>query len=515
MRNAQIILCKDIKLDKNYKNVLDYSETQMLTLCTSSDHLVARDYQYSFIRETGEIAVNFKYQQCLNANYIAYQNPDYSNKWFFAFINNVAYVSDSVTRISFTIDVWSTWFSYLSLQECFVIREHVNSDKIGEHTVPENLETGEYISTTIQPTNSPDYEMCFCLTASTNVFESYGTVNQKIPSGLYYIGLESTQGVLDLVKIYEQNGQVDAINSVFVIPKDFFIDWKTASNIDGKVSTSVQFSLEPRDIKLTKPTYVGNEYKPKNKKLLSYPYSFLQVSNHNGTIVNYLWEYFNLLLGGNEVKFTLRGVLCPSGSFSAFPIDYKNLLANYDDSIQLGKFPIGGFNTDTYTNWLVQNGANIMLDTLTANAGVFGGLLTGNLGSSISSVNSLANEVASVYQHSLVPNQARGNINTGDYSYYYNLTNLEFKNMSIKNEYAKIIDDYFTRFGYKVNSLKVPNITGRKNWNYIQIGSDEIIFYGAISNNYLDTLNNIARSGVTIWHDHNSIGNYNLDNSII
>ena len=86
---SEIILCKNIRLDKSYVNVLSYTENQMLTLCRSNEHLVARDDDYSFIRTTGNIFTNFTYSQALNANYIAFQNKDYSNKWFFAFIDEV------------------------------------------------------------------------------------------------------------------------------------------------------------------------------------------------------------------------------------------------------------------------------------------------------------------------------------------------------------------------------------------------------------------------------------------
>ena len=33
--NSKILLCKNINVDKNYINVLDYSESQMLALCQS------------------------------------------------------------------------------------------------------------------------------------------------------------------------------------------------------------------------------------------------------------------------------------------------------------------------------------------------------------------------------------------------------------------------------------------------------------------------------------------------
>ena len=96
--NSEIILCKGIRLDKEYVNVLSYTENQMLTLCRSSAHKVASSNDYSFIRTTGNIFTNFTYSQCLQANYIAFQNKDYSNKWFFAFIDEVIWKGEANTE---------------------------------------------------------------------------------------------------------------------------------------------------------------------------------------------------------------------------------------------------------------------------------------------------------------------------------------------------------------------------------------------------------------------------------
>lgn len=143
--NSRIILSKNINMDKQYTNVLSYNESQMLSLCTSQSHLVAQANDYSFLRPTGSIMAGFTYEQCLQANYIAFQNPDYSNKWFFAWIDDVIYKGDKNTEITFTIDAWSTWFEYWQKKNCYVIRHHVNDDIIGRYTLPEGLETGEYI----------------------------------------------------------------------------------------------------------------------------------------------------------------------------------------------------------------------------------------------------------------------------------------------------------------------------------------------------------------------------------
>ena len=144
VRTGKVILAKGIKLDKNYKDIMDYTESQMVTLLQSK--AVGTFNNCSFIRQ-GEnaILVEIPYGDALKANYIGFQNPDYSNKWFFGFIDEVEYVSDKTTRINYTIDECSTWFDYWNPRKCFVVREHTNDDTIGHNTVPEPLEIGEYV----------------------------------------------------------------------------------------------------------------------------------------------------------------------------------------------------------------------------------------------------------------------------------------------------------------------------------------------------------------------------------
>ncbi len=142
---SKIRLCKGINLDRDYVNVLNYTESQMLALCESQDHLVAQANDYSFIRNKGSISTNFTYDDALKSNYIAFQNKDYSNKWFFAWIDEVIYNGEENTEIKYTIDAWSTWFDHWTKKQCYVMRHHVNDDIVGRYTLPEGIETGEYI----------------------------------------------------------------------------------------------------------------------------------------------------------------------------------------------------------------------------------------------------------------------------------------------------------------------------------------------------------------------------------
>ena len=140
MRNSQIMLCSGIHLDKDHVNVLNYTENQMLTLCQSNALYNKNDY--SFIRERGTIQTDCPYGTALQCNYMAFQNKDYSNKWFFAFIDDVKYLGENNTEIVYTVDSFATFFPSLSIDKCYVIREHVNDDTIGKHTIPENIDVG-------------------------------------------------------------------------------------------------------------------------------------------------------------------------------------------------------------------------------------------------------------------------------------------------------------------------------------------------------------------------------------
>ena len=135
-----------------------------------------------------------------------------------------------------------------------------------------------------------------------------------------------------------------------------------------------------------------------------------------------------------------------------------------------------------------------------------------NLGVNISKT--IFDTIGTFYSGALMPN-IDGGQNTGDVTWAGERNTFTFKFMRAKNENLIAIDNYFTRFGYKVNVLKVPNITGRTYWNYVEIGASEDIGYGDVPSNYMEVINNACRRGVTIWHNHANLGNYSLNNTIV
>ena len=82
---------------------------------------------------------------------------------------------------------------------------------------------------------------------------------------------------------------------------------------------------------------------------------------------------------------------------------------------------------------------------------------------------------------------------------------------TIKAEYARVIDDYFSMYGYKINRVKIPNVTGRPNWNYVQ--TSDLNAIGAIPVPDMAKLKQMFNAGVTFWHSGANVGNYTLGNA--
>ena len=57
-----------------------------------------------------------------------YQNENYSNKWFYAFITNMTYVNDGLTYVQIATDVYQTWQFDITFKKCFVEREMLSKN---------------------------------------------------------------------------------------------------------------------------------------------------------------------------------------------------------------------------------------------------------------------------------------------------------------------------------------------------------------------------------------------------
>lgn len=131
--NKNQLTFSNIEAQSNYFNSLEHIE---INRC-------------SYQRKDNIINFPSHIDRILQYNYVMYKNNNYLDKWFYAFITDMKYENDNLTYISIKTDVFQTWQFDIIYKKMFVEREHVLNDIIGEHTVPEGLETGEYITDNI------------------------------------------------------------------------------------------------------------------------------------------------------------------------------------------------------------------------------------------------------------------------------------------------------------------------------------------------------------------------------
>lgn len=498
---------------------------------------------YTYQRKDGTIRYGGQFDDLIGYNYVMYRNDYYTNKWFYAYITNMSYLNDSVTAVSIKTDVYQTWMFDLTYKQTFIEREHVNDDTTGLHTVPENLELGEYImngsviNNDLSPSQTETNVSWICFQVSdfpdgdgalspSLGDDVQGKIYGGVYSGLTYLFVLTPTAANRLIKCYDLAGKADAIVSIFQVPLGILSADKLsitnhtseAGSIGIGIMTADDYNAIAIDTQtITKPTSL-NSYTPKNHKMLTYPFTYFYATNNAGTETIYHWEDFS----GNP-SFKIEGAISQGMSIKAYPTNYKNAtnLSCYNYGINGGKLPVCAWNSDYYVNWCTQNSVNQPLSIASSIVnGVIGTGVNmsyqnyaGALSSATGAFFGIANAISRQYEASLVPDQAKGNANAGDINMAEKRMGFTFYPMSIKAEYAKICDDFFSMYGYKVNRLKTPNITGRRNWNYVKtIGC---YIEADIPQDDLEELKDMFNKGITFWHNTNTFMDYSQTNDII
>ena len=505
---------------------------------------------FTYQRKDGVIRVPYCIDDIIHYNYVMYRNEGFSTKWFYAYITGMEFINANTTAVSIKTDVFQTWQFDLTYKQCFVEREHVNDDTIGANTVPENLELGEYVVNPVQdpsfptdPTKTVDKRVVgFSSTSKYYIINSiyspkggntkylYTNVNGVPVSGGIWV-FESPAAMQNAILCYSNQGRLDTINQVYMVPTpifdsstDFISDTLPIGEGDAALFYQYKGNSTTHDwtYTLTRPTKLDG-YTPKNNKLYTAPFSFINVTNNTGTTNAYSYEYFSNI---NNIQFKVKGAASVGTSCITVPLNYKGVAENVVEGVMQGKFPTLSWSGDSYTNWLTQNAVNIGTGIVGDIAGAALGAASGhflaysqigkNLAEASAGVglfNNISNTVGQVYKHSIAPYTSQGNINGGDVLSGGGINTCYAYAMSIKYEYAKKADDFLSMFGYKVTSVKIPNITGRTNWNYVKTVGCYI--KADIPQEDLQEIKNMFDKGITFWHNSTTFRDYTQSNGIV
>lgn len=534
---GQVYICKT-PLENDYKNQLTFA-TKIAQENYFNSTIIKTLDNYTYIKKDNVIKVGINIDEIIDCNYLFYKNTGFSNKIYYCFITKMEYINENCTAITIETDCFQTWYFDIRYKKCFVEREHVNDDTIGVHTIPEGLETGDYVDQYVNNDemsslnfltkggHSPYVVLAVSETGLDVALPNGSRVYNNVYSGLIFLTFPNTGAVDKYINYIQHKITEDIIYAVFMCPYEIAtngdnFEWSTFT--DGTTTFEYAFisystiATQMGIAEINKPNNLDT-YIPRNKKLLTFPYRYFNITNNSGSSATYKYEYFNSNDGRDVCQFTMLGAISPGCSIRLIPYNYKYGKTEFDyvhteveESIVAGKLPTCGWTNDAYTNWLTQNAINIPLDIASDIIKTGVGIATGNVALGGGGLAGIGGTMAEIYQHSLIPTTAKGGVNQGDLNFADKLCFSVYKK-SIKYEYARIIDNYFDMFGYKVNDVKIPNITGRQNWNYVK--TIDCNFDGDIPQTDLNIIKAMFNGGVTFWHNPANILNYSLSNNII
>ena len=519
--NTTIRLIKNCPLDKNQENTIYFtSVSAQSTYFTSTlQGFLFQSNSYQRVSKNS-IRVAMNVEALYNCNYLAFQNASFGGKWFYAFIDKVEYVNNVTSEVTYTIDVMQTWHFQYELEQCLVEREHSVTDNIGDNLVDEKLDTGEYIcSGYTEPADIADESNQSIVLFSTMYQDEQG--NWHDYDGDLYHGLFS-----GLVPIYFPNttqGAADMAAWIHDLPAT-----KATCIVSGCVMPTklVTRPVSPASFQQTMPRVTSlmrsDGTDVKNKKCLTYPYNFCYVTNFQGKGVAYRYEFFS---GSGDVIFRFTGGVNPNPSVFMYPLNYKGVGENADEGFYLSGWPQIPWNIDSFKAWLAQNASSVAVNGIAAGAGtaefigsgtaaaIVGGASVAMPAIAVAGILGLAKQAVSGAVHAMMPPQSKGNTSGAAAFQAGNLT-FGFMNKHITPEFATIIDDYFTMYGYATNKVKVPNRNARPEWNYVKtIGCKIGMLTGGMPADDAEQIENIYNNGIRFWTNPAHIGDYSYNNA--
>lgn len=529
-------ICSGVRLDSRYEHSI-YFKSLTAQEAYFAGKVVKTFSAYSYLRKSWSVKVEATMEQAKTWNYLYFYNTD-SGKVYYYFINQIEYVNDRTVELTLEMDVIQTYLFDFELLDCFVERQHTETDGLGEHTVEEGLDTGELYA----PGRS-NYKLSdMCIMVMSTINPNATTEAEAVPALPYmYNGVFSGVKLWavhssrwgdwgDQLETLMEIGQTDAIMAMWMYPQHMVQVYSVDTDGDPWDTEDIAIPVEGAYDYRTGATYdfsgmrnTLDGYKPKNNKLHTYPYHFFTVSNNQGSTAVYRYERF---IDTDEILFRMSGSVSPDGGVRCTPCNYNGQSYAFAESLTVTGFPACAWNSDMFKLWLAQNqnsqSMNMMSGGLKIAAGLVGGvasLFTGagaiagvpvGIGTAISGAQQIADALAQKKDRDVIPPQGKGNFSTS-----VNVTDkiigFTFEEKMVTAEYARIIDDYFTMYGYKLNRVQKPNIAARPKFTYVKTVNCHI--KGNMCNEDIVSVEGIFDRGITFWKDGDRVADYSQDNT--
>lgn len=554
---GQLKILRNVPVDADYQNTIYFGNgenARQASVFAGYAKFTFDDHSYQRVT-VNKIRVGVNAERLYDCNYLMFQNSVGfgSYMWFYAFIDSITYINNSVSEIEYTIDSLQTYLTYIDFNMCFIERQHTPTDNVGDNIVPEGLELGEQVFNNYgfgfdfldSNSNTPSFatggfyqtvqgnqtntEMCIVVSTVDTSSSSPNLLDGTF-SGTTLIAYPCTpNGINNLITLVTSHYQdPDTIQAMYMCPRR-----AVSSSVLPDSGYILPYGSKGFQSIFSGTPITGNEtldgYTPINKKLYTYPYNYLHIDNANGSSLALRYEYFKSVNNVRTPKVAIGSNLTYPVQVILNPIEYKgsdNVLQS--EALTINGYPMCSWNVDTFKVWVSQNAVPMIIQAAggALQSAIRGRIIQphlenympmrqeetflGRTGAVKSLIGSVTGALSEGYSAAIASDMVKGNFTNKGANFALGQMHFHFGRVSVQHEYAKIIDDYFTRYGYAIKKLQAPNLNARPEFTYIKTIGCTI--NGSVPADDERNICNIMDNGITFWNNPANVGQYGLNN---
>lgn len=533
-------------LESDYRNTLWFPNREAQT-----NYFLGKTVKtftnFNYIKKNNTIVVEGEVDLFYNCNYIMYQNANFTNKWFYAFIDRIEWASNNSVRLFVSTDCIQTWFFDITYFQSYVDRCHSDTDVAGDNIVPEDFSgvaNGGYFQVGTQDL-TPNKLVIFSTTYTdgspletkkvNGIFSGSGyltdpiDISNSVATVNTWLGTMVRQGLANAVSRVQQYPDNHDVNVAY----DKHPDHLDCVGASGRV------------------TYV-----PKNKKLLSGAFLTAYVTLY-GQEMEFNPEY----IAGTKINVSI-GVDQTTGTVGAVVNNYSNpqipvmcITAVIPESTWAYNQYKNDYNLHSASNSIYQRraGLNRGVNKINSVIDVAGSLadLTqsavnmvspinmlqrfGGFNPSTSAIGDLANsaqntvssfsnaytqlggideitqDLTAISENYNAP--AVGGVASSNIYLSLNKTAMSYGFKVPPLDITKRFDKYLTVYGYKQSEYRTINLHARASWTFIKtvgLNAD-----GNFPDDDMNTIKRAFNNGIFFWAYTATYGNFDQNNAIV
>ena len=571
--NTTIKILRDIRIDSSYLHTIWFiTQTAQYNYFSAKAKYTLANYSYQRV-SSNVIRVGLTQASLRDCSYIMFQNTAYESKWFYAFITNTEYVNDNTTDIYYVVDDIQSWLFDFTLLPTMIERRHVtsNEDTIGANINPEPFQLQERVYDVKDSNGDPvniyqikRYVGNIAVVQVADVDSSIGTNdmtkydNNYSGTVLYRFHTSTTQDITDIRTFLSGYSQrPDAIVGIYLLPENCLpAGDRTFTNGSRFTFNSRGASESVFCYRLTGTEQFGS-YTPKNKKLYTYPYNMYEIYTHEGQKMKLRFEFFYnlsvMIKCLSTITLPVQIMITPTNYKGYGKVSIADYTPVYEEYLTISNIPICSWTNDYYSSWISQNALPLAVGTALTVGGVLapavnptweatltpGGELTQRkIGhfmdldpdkqkhskwfdydtdsyaqvaeNAVDAAPNVVSALQQMYVASIHADQFRGNANTNNVGQAQSVSGVYGHRAHIPEQQARMIDDYFEKYGYAIGRIETPNTHIRSHWTYIKTKGC------TISANCPSTVKAhiqlLFDRGITWWANGDEVGDYSLNN---